>query len=292
MVGDERLSCHHRIEATHVGTRIHRRLRALDFSFTDLTYKLIRLYELTGRLTLVMRDFTCNTCRTGGQSRPIRLISPSLERDVWMRLVEQDTCVALDMFRIVLGRHKLEKANTESTEAGASRRTIIKTAAWSVPVIAAAVAVPLASASTTIDIEVPGVDPATNLITNWEGNHEQGTFDGADDAPYLFNVIVKDQNTGLPLSGATVTVTATGISDGNDILAVQAYPAQDGIDPENDHHPTQTLVTDGTGSAKFAVNTANINDGWFPAEAYLTVTVTYNGTTTTFTYRVVITSNS
>lgn len=183
----------------------------------------------------------------------------------------------------IVGAHRRSSSVT--------RRTVIKSAAWSAPVIAAAVAIPLASASTTIKVVVPGADP-TGLITSWEGNHEQGTFDGADDAPYLFNVIVTDETTGLPLVGATVTVTASGISDGNDILAVQAYPAPDGIDPENDSHPTQTLVTDGSGSAKFAVNTANINSGWFPATAVLTVAVTYNGTTTTFSYTVRITSNS
>lgn len=203
---------------------------------------------------------------------------------------------AMDSIRAVIdkfGRFELElnAAVGPVGSSGVSRRAVVKAAAWSVPVVAVAVAVPLAAASTTsVVVTVPGVG-ATNTITNWEGNHEQGSFDGPDDAPYLFDVVVTD-GAGNPIVGATVTVTASGISDGNDILAVQAYPAPDGIDPENDSHPTETLATNGSGSAKFAVNTANINSGWFPATAVLTVNVTYNGATTTYTYTVRITSNA
>lgn len=39
---------------------------------------------------------------------------------------------------------------------GFSRRTVVKGAAWSVPVIAAAVATPLAAASTTLDLTITG----------------------------------------------------------------------------------------------------------------------------------------
>lgn len=39
---------------------------------------------------------------------------------------------------------------------GLSRRTVVKGAAWSVPVIAAAVATPLAAASTTLDLTITG----------------------------------------------------------------------------------------------------------------------------------------
>lgn len=42
------------------------------------------------------------------------------------------------------------------TKKGFSRRTVIKGAAWSVPVIAAAVATPLAAASTALDLTITG----------------------------------------------------------------------------------------------------------------------------------------
>ncbi|MCS3843442.1 hypothetical protein [Microbacterium sp. AK031] len=45
---------------------------------------------------------------------------------------------------------------TTSEAPGIARRTVLKASAWSVPVVAAAVATPLAAASTAVDLELAG----------------------------------------------------------------------------------------------------------------------------------------
>ncbi len=73
---------------------------------------------------------------------------------------------------------------SDSTTAGPSRRTVVKGAAWSIPVIAAAVAAPLATAST-----VPAVQPdlaitwlqtgpTNGVVQYWAANGEPGYHAG------------------------------------------------------------------------------------------------------------------
>ncbi|KJL33609.1 hypothetical protein [Microbacterium oxydans] len=85
---------------------------------------------------------------------------------------------------------------TRSTPTGPSRRTILKASAWSLPVVAVAAAVPLAAASTAIDLELTA-QPFGNriIVTNPEGTL---TFDVT--IPYTFDATT---------FGATATSGAT-----------------------------------------------------------------------------------
>jgi hypothetical protein len=158
-----------------------------------------------------------------------------------------------------------------------SRRAVVRSAAWSVPVIAAAAATPLAAASVTFKITLS----TGTYITAWRGDHHYGSANSnATRRSYDFPVKVTD-SAGNPISGATVTVTASGRNRDGDLLGVYAYPAPSNGGPESSPHPAATLITDSTGQALFAVNTQNLSSGERPATAYLTVTITYNGTTVT-----------
>lgn len=167
-----------------------------------------------------------------------------------------------------------------------ARRTVIKGAAWSIPVIAAAVAVP-AHAASTAEPEI--VCPIGDHITSWKGDHHYGSDnDNPSRRSYDFPVHVTDSK-GQPLVGAQVTVVASGDNRDGDILGVYAYPAPSNGGPESSPSRTATLTTDGRGQALFAVNTQNLSSGERPASATLTVSVSYNGVTTTKTITVSIT---
>src|SRR5690606_20172308 len=171
-----------------------------------------------------------------------------------------------------------------TTEAGTptiARRTIVKGAAWSIPVIAAAVAAPAQAASTTTPvIEIP----TGTVITGWKGDHRYGSEnDNPKRRSYDFPIVVKDA-AGNPIAGATVTVVAAGANDDGDLISVHRWPAPDDDGPESDPNRTATLTTDGSGRALFAVNTQNLTSSELRKEnttATLTVSVTYNGVTTT-----------
>ncbi len=98
---------------------------------------------------------------------------------------------------------------TEST--GISRRTLVKGAAWSMPVIAVAAATPLAAAS------------ITNATVSWDGTTSQlaqiGLLDGsgvltASVLPTFPNNVVIDNGAGVldgPLTGLVTITHASGI---------------------------------------------------------------------------------
>lgn len=167
-----------------------------------------------------------------------------------------------------------------------SRRSIVKAAAWSTPVIAAAVAAPMASASPVFNVTL-----STGIyITSWKGDHHYGSFNDPDQASYDFPVTVTDA-TGNPISGASVTVTASGTNRDGDLLGVYTYPAPSNGGPESSPHATATTTTNTGGEALFAVNTQNLSSSERPATAYLTVAVTYNGVTTTTVVTVYMTQS-
>jgi hypothetical protein len=62
---------------------------------------------------------------------------------------------------------------------GFNRRTVIKAAAWSAPVVAVAVAAPMAAASIE-STSTPTVSGGTSAsVTSWDPDSETGTFSGA-----------------------------------------------------------------------------------------------------------------
>ena len=169
-----------------------------------------------------------------------------------------------------------------------TRRTIVKGAAWSLPVIAAAVAMPAQAASgTDLEIEfLPG-----DVITHWKGDHHYGSHDDDPERrAYDFTVVIKDSS-GMPAAGVAVTVTASGTNRDGDLLGVYRWPAPDNGGPEEDPHRTATTTTDASGRALFAVSTQNLSSSERPATAYLTVVVTHNGTTITRTITVTLTDS-
>jgi len=181
-----------------------------------------------------------------------------------------------------------EKLAASSTQLGMSRRTIVKGAAWSLPVIAAAAAAPAYAASAT----KPEITcPLGDHITSWKGDHHYGSYNSNPSRrAYDFPVVVVDAN-GQPLVGATVTVVASGTNRDGDLLGVYRFPAPDNNGPEDDPHPRATATTDATGRALFAVSTQNLSSGERPATATLTVTVTYNGVSSTKVITVTMTES-
>lgn len=169
-----------------------------------------------------------------------------------------------------------------------ARRTVVKGAAWSLPVIAAAVAVP-AHAASTADPEIEL--PLGELITDWKGDHHYGSDDdNLKQRAYDLPIDLRDSS-GNPIVGATVTVTASGTNRDGDLLGVYRYPAPDNSGPESNPHPTATATTDARGRAMFAVSTQNLSSGERPGIATLTVSVTHNGVTATKVIRVEMTDS-
>lgn len=185
---------------------------------------------------------------------------------------------------------RMENTMIDSSLGGRAikRRTIVKGAAWSLPVIAAAVAAPARAASAvTPQVEVP----QGGHITSWLGDHHYGS-DNTDPErrSYDFPIIVTD-GSGNAIVGAEVTVVASGTNSDGDLLGVYRYPAPSNGGPESSPSPTATATTDAQGKALFAVNTQNLSSSERPATATLTVTVTANGVTTTEVVTVTLTES-
>ena len=94
-------------------------------------------------------------------------------------------------------------------KASFDRRSVVKTAAWSVPVIAAAIAAPAAAASV-----VTPPTPTGNVVTTLEGAGTAVTYLGTPDmggtTPKTVKIV---NNTSAALKGnAAITVTLTPIS--------------------------------------------------------------------------------
>jgi hypothetical protein len=162
----------------------------------------------------------------------------------------------------------LDKGKIKNPEI--DRRKVMIGTAWSIPVIAVAAATPAIAASLPPVVVTPGT----------------GTVIPTERA-YDFPVTVKDAN-GNPIVGATVTVTTSGQNQDGDVLGIYAYPAPDNGGPESDPSPSATVVTGADGVALFAVSTQNLSGSERPSSATMTVTVTYNGTTTVSVINVVL----
>ncbi|MGF3056911.1 transcriptional initiation protein Tat [Microbacterium sp. YY-01] len=166
---------------------------------------------------------------------------------------------------------------TLETKQSVSRRTVVKGAAWSIPVIATAVAVP-AHAASAPDVDI--VSPEGDLITDWKGDHHYGSDnDNPKRRSYDFPIDLRDSS-GNPLVGVTVSVTAAGSNGDGDLLGIYRYPAPSNGGPESDPSRTATAVTDANGRAMFAVNTQNLTSKELREEnttATLTITVADNG---------------
>ncbi|MFB8189666.1 hypothetical protein ACFC14_10105 [Microbacterium sp. NPDC055988] len=114
---------------------------------------------------------------------------------------------------------------------GVSRRTLVKGAAWSVPVIAAAVATPLAAASGLNDDLVPALSgPITltlglGLATINTVNTLTITNNGTDASPAGATAVVQYNPGLLSLNIATVAGVSVGGADGNYTLTLPSIPA-------------------------------------------------------------------
>ncbi|MFE4196021.1 transcriptional initiation protein Tat [Paenarthrobacter sp. NPDC056912] len=168
------------------------------------------------------------------------------------------------------------------------RRKVVIGTAWSVPLIAAAVATPAHAVSPDPVVVTPDLGPD---VSHWKGDHHYGSHDtNLSQRAYDFPITVKDAN-GNPIVGATVTVTASGTNRDGDVLGVYVFPAPDNGGPENSPHPVATTVTGADGKAMFAISTQNLSSGERPSYATLTTTVTYNGNTTVSVVNVTLTDS-
>jgi hypothetical protein len=117
---------------------------------------------------------------------------------------------------------------------GVSRRTLVKGAAWSVPVIAAAVATPLAAASVLNDDLVPALSgpitlnlglPPLTLATINTVNTLTITNNGTDASPAGATAVVQYNPGLLSLNIANVAGVSIGGADGNYTLTLPSIPA-------------------------------------------------------------------
>ncbi|GAB3630725.1 hypothetical protein GCM10027421_00780 [Microbacterium shaanxiense] len=93
---------------------------------------------------------------------------------------------------------------------GISRRTVVKGAAWSVPVIAAAVATPLASASTALDLTIVGNCSGSFNASGLAGNIVQQLATVLGLQPATRNFTVTAGATAVP-AGTVLTLDNSGV---------------------------------------------------------------------------------
>ncbi|MDF2559440.1 MAG: hypothetical protein K0R99_886 [Microbacterium sp.] len=119
---------------------------------------------------------------------------------------------------------------------GISRRTIVKGAAWSVPVIAAAVATPLAAASVVSDDLVPALSGPIGLSLTALGlpvatintvNTLTITNNGTDASPAGATAVVQYNPGLLTLNIAAVGGISVGGTDGNFTITLPAIAPGD-----------------------------------------------------------------
>lgn len=105
----------------------------------------------------------------------------------------------------------------QKTTSGATRRTILQASVWSIPVIAVAVATPLAAASTAIDLELlarPGGDRIG-------GTNPEGTQAVDLTLPFTYDAT----SAGAPVANATLVVSFdTRLIDGPGVT-IDGFPA-------------------------------------------------------------------
>lgn len=152
--------------------------------------------------------------------------------------------------------------------AGLSRRTIVKGAAWSVPVIAAAVAVPMAAAST---------DPLDlgNLWTSSAAVNAINISTGS------FEIVTQDNPIGS-LNGAitTVTITYTPV-DGNPFSLLEPSLVQQGFYTLMSRSATTLVYQYGPIDARPGYVAPGINLSWSPAVSAPDMSLEITATVTT-----------
>lgn len=119
-------------------------------------------------------------------------------------------------------------SSPDGLNAGVSRRTVVKGAAWSLPVIAVAVAAPLAAASGPAEATFWATGATVSVVS---GNVTNYTLEGNDANGNLATLPVGSTVTIIPQPGVTLElVSATGIvatlnADGS----ITAIIAADGV---------------------------------------------------------------
>lgn len=113
---------------------------------------------------------------------------------------------------------------------GVSRRTLVKGAAWSVPVIAAAVATPLAAASVLNDDLVPALSGPITLSLGLLAsintvNTLTITNNGTDASPAGATAVIQYTPSLLSLNIGPVAGVTIGGTDGNYTLTLPSIPA-------------------------------------------------------------------
>ncbi|WP_454699231.1 hypothetical protein [Arthrobacter humicola] len=160
---------------------------------------------------------------------------------------------------------------TSSEEGGLSRRRIVKGAAWSMPVIAAAIAAPAASASVTVASAALGAPVAVNIA---------GATAASGTGPTSFDI-----QTGSAFTGTSVSYTLTIESvtqSQKALIAISSVTPGTGTTsvPQNKKSTTFTSnlsTTAGNHTLHVALNgfsyTETASKGTFTYNVTLTVTV-------------------
>lgn len=119
---------------------------------------------------------------------------------------------------------------TRATPSGPSRRTILRASAWSLPVVAVAVATPLAAASTAIDLALTAGPFGDRIIVT----NPEGTLAYDVTVPYTFEA-------------TTLGATAT---EGTTLVVSFDLRLLDGLRVGIEGQPATELTSDITGNTK------------------------------------------
>ncbi|ALJ19433.1 hypothetical protein [Microbacterium sp. No. 7] len=178
-------------------------------------------------------------------------------------------------------------SDTADTDGFASRRTIVKGAAWSVPVIAAAISAPLAAATTTI---TPTSGAFDELRYGWPDTSSSGRMGKyANGVTYT----LLDES-GSPVPGVHVTFTITDFDD-NSIwfFSDPTIPPGPGSEIAAPQLSTITLVTDGSGQISLNGYLRRGSDANSPDSSQnILASATVGGVTTTATARWALSSTN
>ena len=109
-------------------------------------------------------------------------------------------------------------ATVQDTTSGPSRRTILQASAWSIPVMAVAVATPLASASTAIDLELVA-RPGGERIG---GTNPEGTQAVDLTIPFTYDAT----SAGAQVANATLVVSFDTRLIDDPAVTMDGFPAQ------------------------------------------------------------------
>jgi hypothetical protein len=184
---------------------------------------------------------------------------------------------------------------------GLTRRRLVATSAWTVPVAAVSVAAPAYAAScapqvtfVTTGLASGGYDLRLRDSKNQNSNSNTDPFNNAN---AILNPVVNltfkvTDCAGTAVSGATVVVQSDHQRDGEppsaggELLGFTPGSQQSGFGEQAGNRvATVTTAADGTARVKICTATYSVEDnGAIPRSGTWTMAVTINGVTTTFTY--------